>query len=463
MNNTTVRIKDIQISNIKNTKNGHLEFSNSDVERQSEIIGLYGQNGSGKTAVILALYILKAAMSGDQLSKDVYYYILNEAEKSHFKFTFVLETDMNEIEVIYEFDVCKNEDSTTAFIDNEKIVYKKSGDKSFASLAEVGNNDVELLMPKYKFSKLNKANNPDHVNLVVSKKMSIEKSESFIFRRETLKIFKEHLVEKIELHILYALNFYANFNMFVVLNNDQSHISGDNFLPLFFKVSENLTKGTNVSTGIISVKYGMNELGEKEYILYKNIIQQISSIIYEIIPGMTLHTKAYGETTLKDGNLGYRFELMSQREGFKSIPIKYESDGIKKILSVLSALIAMFNSRSVLVAIDELDSGIFEYLLGELLEEINDSGKGQLIFTSHNLRPLEVLHYSSVYFTTVNPDNRYIRFVNVKPTNNLRNLYYREIALQATGQKEAIYKDVKMYKVGRAFRKAGKLYGSIKL
>ena len=39
--------------------------------------------------------------------------------------------------------------------------------------------------------------------------------------------------------------------------------------------------------------------------------------------------------------------------------------------------------------IDELDSGIYEYLLGECLEVMQDKAKGQLIFTSHNLRPLE--------------------------------------------------------------------------
>ena len=42
--------------------------------------------------------------------------------------------------------------------------------------------------------------------------------------------------------------------------------------------------------------------------------------------------------------------------------------------------------------IDEFDSGIYEYLLGELLEIMNESAKGQFVFTSHNLRPLENYH-----------------------------------------------------------------------
>ena len=45
--------------------------------------------------------------------------------------------------------------------------------------------------------------------------------------------------------------------------------------------------------------------------------------------------------------------------------------------------------------VDELDSGIYEYLLGECLEVMQDKAKGQLIFTSHNLRPLEILENDS--------------------------------------------------------------------
>lgn len=66
------------------------------------------------------------------------------------------------------------------------------------------------------------------------------------------------------------------------------------------------------------------------------------------------------------------------------LPLKYESEGIKKIISVLHLLIAAYNSLSITLAIDELDSGIYEYLLGELLRIMQKSGKGQLIFTSHN-------------------------------------------------------------------------------
>ena len=136
------------------------------------------------------------------------------------------------------------------------------------------------------------------------------------------------------------------------------------------------------------------------------------------------------------------------------IPLKYESEGIKKILSVLNLLIAVYNQPGICVAIDELDAGVYEYLLGELLEVLEKNGKGQLVFTSHNLRPLEMINKAALVFTTTNEDNRYIRLSNVKKNNNMRDLYLRSINLG--GQSEEIYAATSDFEIGRAFRKAGR-------
>ena len=122
--------------------------------------------------------------------------------------------------------------------------------------------------------------------------------------------------------------------------------------------------------------------------------------------------------------------------------------------SILNALIQAFGNPSICLAIDELDAGIFEYMLGELLDIFNKSAKGQLIFTSHNLRALEMLDKDSVMFSTANPDRRYIRMKNVKASNNLRDTYLRGITLG--GQDEVIYEETDSLRIARAFRKAGR-------
>ena len=138
--------------------------------------------------------------------------------------------------------------------------------------------------------------------------------------------------------------------------------------------------------------------------------------------------------------------------------MRYESEGLKKIVSILQLLIVVYNNDSITVAIDELDSGIFEYLLGEILRIISEKGKGQLIFTSHNLRPLETIDKGFVAFTTTNVNNRYIRFSNVKTNNNLRDFYYRDIMLGE--QDEPVYETTNNYEIALAFREAGDISGS---
>ena len=118
----------------------------------------------------------------------------------------------------------------------------------------------------------------------------------------------------------------------------------------------------------------------------------------------------------------------------------------------------VYNDAFVTVAIDELDSGIFEYLLGELLRIISEKGKGQLIFTSHNLRPLETIDKGFVAFTTTNPENRYIRMTNVKENNNLRDFYYRDIVLGE--QSELLYNATNNFEIALAFREAGEAFGA---
>ena len=115
-------------------------------------------------------------------------------------------------------------------------------------------------------------------------------------------------------------------------------------------------------------------------------------------------------------------------------------------------LIMVYNQQSTTVAYDEFDSGVFEYLLGEILQVIQSSGKGQFIFTSHNMRPLEVLSKDYIWFTTTDPNNRYIRLSRLGETNNLRKVYYREIAVHENY--DNLYNETKQSMIVAAMRKA---------
>ena len=56
-----VRIENITIENFKNVKYGTLDLTNRKKNYRASIVGVYGQNGSGKTALVDALQVLKFA------------------------------------------------------------------------------------------------------------------------------------------------------------------------------------------------------------------------------------------------------------------------------------------------------------------------------------------------------------------------------------------------------------------
>ena len=66
MVNHIVRIESITIENFKNVAQGTIDFGNKRKEYKASILGLYGQNGSGKTALIEVLDLVKTILCGQK-------------------------------------------------------------------------------------------------------------------------------------------------------------------------------------------------------------------------------------------------------------------------------------------------------------------------------------------------------------------------------------------------------------
>ena len=70
-----IRLTGLEIRDYKNVKHGFLSLENPGSGYEAGILGLYGQNGSGKTAVIDALSLLKLALSGESIPARLGEYI----------------------------------------------------------------------------------------------------------------------------------------------------------------------------------------------------------------------------------------------------------------------------------------------------------------------------------------------------------------------------------------------------
>ncbi|QER68156.1 AAA family ATPase [Paucilactobacillus nenjiangensis] len=435
------KLSRIIIDNLKNVVHGEMNFKSKD--KYLNVVGIYGQNGSGKTTLIDAVGIYHDLVTGRMMKEDVIDYL--NADPSVISILF--ENDGKAFEYVVRLELVDGQ----ALVTGEKLrtsklpnhTYKKD---VFSFEYDVANNETKIEPEKGNFSTL-------EIPIIATAK----DRKSFVFgnvfhewlkRNEGVKKYSDlrqavTLIQRVALQ----LNIHTE-----VMNG---YLATGNFLPLSFVMNDKHAK----STGTLPVslqKYEGSEKGglhykEPEAMLIKNVFAKISNVIEQIVPGMTLLTKLYEQTTADGEGKEFRVEILTNRQG-KIIPLRAESLGVQKLISILALLMEVYNNPNQIVFIDELDSGIFEYLLGELVQVMSDGARGQLIFTSHNLRVLETLPESKIYFSTNDENNRYVQIKGTRDSNNLRNLYLREILLNES--ERSLYENTDTSSIKFAFEDA---------
>lgn len=486
-----IRLVKITLDNFKGVSHGVIDLNpykdNNPYGVSADILGLYGQNGSGKSACIDALQIVKTLLSGSELVDP---FIAGEIKKGsdHSQFEFVFDVKSSDsddtLKIAYSFCIAVK-DSNEIGQELAKVVstatdaITKLADEKFTSVnpenfkqsIRVYNESISFSgLYQSKLIKLQKfidtsttaipfgpaakhkyflsgATKDDMISLEVNKRLASKNSQSFIFMPETLQIFLQKQREpSVFLEALYYLYLFANTKFDVV---NTQHATGDprgNFFIGMHTLSDNVPSYYLINT------VGYDTYDNETFCLIHDELEKISDVLEQIIPGLRLELRETTSSKRSDGQEYKDSYVIIKRNGIE-LEIWKESDGIRKIISVLGLYIAAYNDPSVTIAIDEFDAGVFEYLLGELLQVFQEHGKGQLIFSSHNLRPLEILKKEYVCFTTTNCENAYIRLKHIGATNNLRNVYIREVLLNE--QDEELYKATKEYKIVAALRKVG--------
>ena len=422
---------------------------------KAEILGIYGQNGSGKTAIVDALYFLQKVMIGVDLDQSLEDYMDMDSDTAEIFADFNLFMDDIVFEIGYRLNLSREEKEVVISRETLSAAKNENGIRTNKTVFMDYQRDQAnaIFKPQKRLDEILEENKEIKTDLIVARKMAEKSNCSYIFGESSREIFCREYKNGFQQFsvIISSLFEFALKDLFVIRNTHSGVISANFVLPMAFRI-ENDNIGAKGDFAVSLTEPIL--VDEERKNLLETIVEQINIVLYTIIPGLQVTIRNYGNQLLDNGEEGWKLELMSKREGMKEIPIRMESEGIIKIISILNALIQAFGNSSICLVIDELDSGIFEYMLGELLDIFKKSAKGQLIFTSHNLRALEMIDKESIMFSTTNPDNRYIHMKNVRESNNLRNMYIRSITLG--GQSEQIYEETDSLKIARAFRKAGR-------
>lgn len=435
MSESYLRLLEIELTNFKNITTGSIDFQEKarrlrgDFEiTDASLLGIFGQNGSGKTGVIDALSILHE-LSAASLPRHSGARIMFGARRAALGFTFLYhEAEANYL-IRYETEIKRFR--SVGHLARESVKYKTYNGKTWGRWKTLLAVDYEqkLITP------------PAAKRLL--KEFPLSRTKSLCFDKSA--IAKLLSAAYPQARLLKLLQYELETNLIII----DSYGAGIFYLDSY----ADLDAPERVYPASLKINlFGTNYYGEDEYRFIKKQIEKNNLALTQIIPGLQIISREKRHVDNKDA-ARYSVEFFSVRDD-NVVALRNESKGIKRLVSLIGAVISVYNNPSFILAVDEFDAGVFEYLLGDLLEVIQNEGKGQLIFTSHNLRVLELLNKEDILFTTNRADNRYRRVAKVSSRLNLRDAYLRSLFLN----EHHLAERTDQYSIGRALRKAGRKY-----
>ena len=419
-------IKSIEIKNFKTIKDSKIEFKRN-------LSAIYGPNGTGKTAIIEVLDIMKSYFTNpfikDNTLKEKILKGISFGEKNLI-ISIIFSINQFDYKILIEFNKFNDE---ALYVSREELSLKEiNSRRKFKNIVKILNSE-DLLSPeiyiensiKNNFDILKKSvfkeieggakrfinefsNLSSYLSLIIKYSNSNEKELISIPKELGLVITEFSKIQKIFL------------NMVIITLEEQALYNLNLLIPMNIH--------TNDVHGTLAVNYRDskgNIYSEKEAKILEDTVKEINSIFSTIIPNSKLSTERKVDR-LEGEELKIGVNIYVEKDGRKLL-LDQESTGIIKLVSLLSIILYYIKDKKAIVAIDEFDIHIFEYLLALFLEKISLYAKGQLIFTAHNLLPMEKLDKESIIISTKDEEKgvKYVYLKGASLTTNLRQKYLR--------------------------------------
>ena len=374
--------------------------------------GIYGMNGSGKSAIISSVDILRNFLINENyLNNPIVQSSLDEIinkkiEELHIgtKFLFKYSEDSEDSEdraYLYEYEVVlKKNDFGKYVIDSEQLSCRNAFSKKdeFIPVFKVKKGEIEyinteediVLENELREKTKNLLSNSSASSLFIMEfhhnKIKTVNPESIIIGTRALiwYSFSVHVyMDQSDNHTDYFVNNILNKNS---ENNIKIHAAQMNILHIY-----DIQK-----LSIFSCKKDTIPLDKYE--AYKDFVKKLKKFIQIFKPELKDI-----EIERKDKGDNYVCSLNMVYEGF-SINSEFESTGIKKLIKLYAYLQEMVQGG--IVFIDELDSNLHDVYLCALLEYLMDYGQGQLCFTTHNVGPMDILKRNKKSIDFLSIDNK---------------------------------------------------------
>ena len=361
-----IYINHLKLSGIKSIKTPiELSFYNKTITlpinlENTNIKAIYGANGIGKSAIIHGLDIYKSVILKEgylytEEAKDSLSELINKQTKTfniEISF-FIFNNEQNSLEK-YKHELIIKESDNNFYIKEEKLI--KVLTRNEKPLISILNGKITTWSFSLDFK--------EHFINKLEKRSIVE-----VYKEIKLKE-KDTLDKDLEVFHLLARNIFVSTestykDYLYFYSEDYNSINKPK--KFNYKVDNNYTYVIDLKNKGLSKRH------------FKQMEQFIKVFKKEII-NIDLDFKIDKDKVYIDPYFVY--------EGYK-VHLKFESSGIKK----LADLFMFFKAKEAggIIFIDELDASINDVYLIKLLEYFKESNSGQLVFTTHNISPMEVL------------------------------------------------------------------------
>lgn len=415
-----VYLLNVRMSGIKSIKNEiRLDFYKKTVDKNFDpdkfrVKAIYGENGSGKTAIITGIKIFQDLMLSNQyLNESKNQRFLDEIiNKETSRFTFGCEyiTGEEESYIVYDYNFELEKNNKGDYVIKHESLNLKNGNypnNNYVNVFECDNGElinincnetVKNIIEKRTFNLLNK--NPFMSLYIVDYTSVIEKDKEFSYNIAVM------------LFLIALINVYINEEdkhdiYFLRKTIRESHEKSSEYI-----------NDINEILDTISVYSGFddNSISKSEFDKYKESVKQLTKFIQIF----KRELKSIDIDAKDDGD-NYRCELIFNYGNYK-VNKEFESTGIKKLVRLYSAFKAANNYGIAFV--DEMDSNINDIYLCKLIEYFMYYGKGQLCFTMHNVDPMSLLKQNKNSIDFLSSDNKIVSWVSkghASPENYYKN------------------------------------------
>ena len=388
-------IRYVKLVNYKSLVNLHVDFMKTKTKSKNLVL-IYGENGIGKSNFANSFYTLNETMrtlSSIEMLKKI---IEKKEDKSNQYEDFIekyAKHSFKDIKTI--IDDCKTIDSKDNMIMEYGFICNK---KKGIYRIEMNNEEIVAERLEYVISKnqtyffdIDKRNVKINNNIFTDKSYYnefIELIDKYWGKHSFLSILSYEIEDKKREY----MNKKISKNLFDVL--------------LYLKMICTKIKGGNHSEfGIIGTKHNLIDDLEEGKILvkYEKELNKNEYLINEIFTNLYSDIKnVYYKKINEDNYIKYKLFCKKTIYG-KTMDVDFslESTGTQNILTLIPYLISACEGQTVII--DELDTGIHDILVKNLLECISKYVKGQLIITTHNTMLIDSsIPHDNIYIFNAN-------------------------------------------------------------